>query len=113
MPFSSSEADAIESQALRAIVSTNSPFSLFEDPEMFTLFRMLRSRAPDLIPSAKVIGGRLLNEAAATVEDKLSKILKGQVFGAYTIYRVYNLFYFSLISHGSNVFISSLSFAPS
>ncbi|KAJ7077492.1 ribonuclease H-like domain-containing protein [Mycena epipterygia] len=81
MPFSSSEAEAIESQALRAIVSTNSPFGLFEDPEMLTLFGMLRSRAPDIIPSGKVIGGRLLNEAAATVEDKLSKILKGQVFG--------------------------------
>ncbi|KAJ7751786.1 ribonuclease H-like domain-containing protein [Mycena maculata] len=81
MPFSSSEADAIESQALRAIVSTNSAFGLFEDPEMLTLFGMMRSRAPEIIPSGKVIGGRLLNEAASTVEEKLSKVLTGQMIG--------------------------------
>ncbi|KAJ7760892.1 ribonuclease H-like domain-containing protein [Mycena maculata] len=81
MPFSSSEADAIESQALRAIISTNSAFGLFEDPEMLTLFGMMRSRAPGIIPSGKVIGGRLLNEAASTVEEKLSKVLTGQMIG--------------------------------
>ncbi|KAJ7892304.1 hypothetical protein B0H14DRAFT_2560358 [Mycena olivaceomarginata] len=37
MPFSAAEADAIEAQALRAIISSNSPFRLFEDPEMLTL----------------------------------------------------------------------------
>ncbi|KAJ7865195.1 hypothetical protein B0H13DRAFT_2353121 [Mycena leptocephala] len=54
MPFSSSEVDAIQSQLLRAIVSTNSPFGLFEDPEMLKLFGTIRSRAPDIIPSGKV-----------------------------------------------------------
>ncbi|KAJ7724310.1 ribonuclease H-like domain-containing protein [Mycena maculata] len=81
MPFSLSEADAIESQVLHAIVSTNSAFGLFEDPEMLTLFGMVRSRAPEIIPSGKVIGGRLLNEAASTVEEKLSKVLTGQMIG--------------------------------
>ncbi|KAJ6607539.1 hypothetical protein B0H10DRAFT_548655 [Mycena sp. CBHHK59/15] len=43
---------------------------------------MMRSRAPDIIPSGKVIGGRLLDEAATIVDDKLSKILNGQALGA-------------------------------
>ncbi|KAJ7814179.1 ribonuclease H-like domain-containing protein [Mycena leptocephala] len=76
MPFSSSESGAIQSQALRAIVSTNSSFGLFEDPEMLTLLGMLRSEAPAIIPSGKVIGGRLLDEAATTIQEKLSKVLK-------------------------------------
>ncbi|KAJ7223699.1 ribonuclease H-like domain-containing protein [Mycena rebaudengoi] len=79
MPFSKSQAEAFESQALRAIISTNSAFSLFEDPEMLTLLGMARSLAPDILPSGKVVGGRLLNKAAATVDEKLSKLLEGQV----------------------------------
>ncbi|KAJ7834463.1 hypothetical protein B0H14DRAFT_2590888 [Mycena olivaceomarginata] len=57
MPFSAAEADAIEAQALRAIISSNSPFRLFEEPEMLTLFGMMRSQGPQILPSAKVIGG--------------------------------------------------------
>ncbi|KAJ6609924.1 hypothetical protein B0H10DRAFT_2225457 [Mycena sp. CBHHK59/15] len=71
MPFSKSQAEAFQSQALRAIMSTNSVFSLFEDPEMMTLLGMARSLAPDILPSGKVVGGRLLNEAASTVDEKL------------------------------------------
>ncbi|KAJ7175140.1 ribonuclease H-like domain-containing protein [Mycena crocata] len=81
MPFSASEAEAIQAQALRAIVSTNSAFGLFEHPEMLTLFGMMRSFAPDIIPSGKVVGGRLLDEAATTVDEKLSKLLAGQQLG--------------------------------
>ncbi|KAJ6608959.1 hypothetical protein B0H10DRAFT_1955000 [Mycena sp. CBHHK59/15] len=81
MPFSASEADAIQGQALRAVISTNSTFGLFEDPEMLTLFGMMRSLAPDIIPWGKVVGGRLLNEAATTVDKKLSKVLAGQELG--------------------------------
>ncbi|KAJ6624566.1 ribonuclease H-like domain-containing protein [Mycena sp. CBHHK59/15] len=88
MPFSSSEAEAIEAQALRAIVSTNSAFNFFEDPEVLTLLGMMRSRAPDIIPSGKVIGGRLLDEAATIVDDKLSKILNGQALGAVYSYTI-------------------------
>ncbi|KAJ7882909.1 ribonuclease H-like domain-containing protein [Mycena leptocephala] len=84
MPFSSSEVEAIEAQALRTIVSTNSAFRLFEDPEMLTLLGMMRSRAPEIIPSRKVIAGRLLDEVASTVEQKLFNILKGQALGAVT-----------------------------
>ncbi|KAJ6612301.1 hypothetical protein B0H10DRAFT_1952450 [Mycena sp. CBHHK59/15] len=81
MPFSASEADAIQAQALRAVVSTNSAFRLFEDPKMLMLFGMMRSLAPDIIPSGKVVGGHLLNEATATVDKKLSKVLAGQELG--------------------------------
>jgi hypothetical protein len=55
VPFSTSETDAIQVQALRAIVSSNSPFGLFEDPEMLTLLGMLRSQTPIIIPTRKVL----------------------------------------------------------
>jgi hypothetical protein len=81
MPFSAAEADAIEAQALRAIISSNSPFRLFEEPEMLTLFGMMRSQGPQILPSAKVIGGRLLNEGSESVEAKLATVLKGKNIG--------------------------------
>ncbi|KAJ7253812.1 ribonuclease H-like domain-containing protein [Mycena rebaudengoi] len=74
-------AAALQSQALRAIISTNSAFRLFEDPEMLALFGMMRSCAPDIMPSRKVIGECLLNEAAQTVEEKLARVLKDQNLG--------------------------------
>jgi hypothetical protein len=74
-------ANAIQSQALRVIVSANTLFGIFEDPEMLTLFSMLRSQAPSIMPMGKVIGGCLLNESYTTVEGKLSKILEGQMLG--------------------------------
>ncbi|KAJ7222722.1 ribonuclease H-like domain-containing protein [Mycena rebaudengoi] len=81
MPFSVSQASALQSQSLHAIISTNSAFRLFEDPEMLALFGMMRSCAPDILPSGKVVGERLLNEAASIVEEKLVHVLKNQVFG--------------------------------
>lgn len=41
MPFSDDEKKAVQAQALRAIVGTNSPETLFEHPEMLKLFGML------------------------------------------------------------------------
>ncbi|KAJ6603896.1 hypothetical protein B0H10DRAFT_2229602 [Mycena sp. CBHHK59/15] len=64
MPFRTEERDAFQHQALRAIVSSGAPFVLFEDPEMRILFGMLRTTAPEILPSGKVLGGRLLNGAA-------------------------------------------------
>jgi hypothetical protein len=81
MPFSGSEADAVQAQALPAIVSSNSPFSLFEDPEMLTLLSMLRSQAPGIIPTRRVLSGRLLDEASTIVHQKLSQILAGEALG--------------------------------
>ncbi|KAJ7105348.1 ribonuclease H-like domain-containing protein, partial [Mycena epipterygia] len=65
MPFGKAEADALQKQALRAIISSGSSFRTFEDPEMKILFGMLRTTAPEIIPTGKVLGGRLLDEAAA------------------------------------------------
>ena len=41
----------------------------------------MRMAASSVLPSAKVIGQRLLNEAAETVEKKMDKILKGKSVG--------------------------------
>jgi len=81
MPFSPTEAAAIQAQTLRATISGNAPFRFFEDIEVLKLMRMLRTAAPGIMPSAKVVGGRLLNEAAENVETKISKILKKKNVG--------------------------------
>ncbi|KAJ7157411.1 ribonuclease H-like domain-containing protein [Mycena filopes] len=84
MPYSPEETAALQAQALRAIVSSGAPFRLFEDPEMKILFGMMRTTAPDVIPSAKVIGGRLLDAAADNVDEKVRKIMKDQILGLST-----------------------------
>jgi hypothetical protein len=81
MPFGAEEKAAFQKQALRAIVSSGAPLQLFEDPEMKILFRMLRTTAPGVIPTAKVVGGRLLDAEAAEVEEKIKKVMKGKVLG--------------------------------
>jgi len=81
MPFSPTEAAAIQAQTLRATISGNAPFRFFEDIEVLKLIRMLRTAAPDIMPSAKVVGSRLLNEAAENIETKISKILKKKDVG--------------------------------
>ena len=80
MPFSPSEKGAIQAQALRATVSANLPFRVFEDA-VVKLFWMMRTAAPSILPSAKVIGGRLLNDAAVVVEKKMDKIPQGKNVG--------------------------------
>ncbi|KAJ7576623.1 hypothetical protein C8J56DRAFT_1116967 [Mycena floridula] len=84
MPISNAEKDAIQAQALRAVISTNSSFRLFEDYEMRKLFKMIRSAAPAVLPSAKVVGGRLLNDASQKVERKIKKVMRGQNVGLCT-----------------------------
>ena len=42
---------------------------------------MMRTAALGVLPSAKVIGGRLLNDAAAVVEKKMDRLLKGRSVG--------------------------------
>jgi hypothetical protein len=81
MPFSESERDAIQAQSLRAVISANWSFRSFENPEVVKLFWMMRSAALEILPSAKVVGGKLLNDAAAKVESKLDKVLKGKQVG--------------------------------
>ncbi|KAJ6610956.1 ribonuclease H-like domain-containing protein [Mycena sp. CBHHK59/15] len=84
MPFGSSERDVIQAQALRAVVSANLPFRALRNPEMLKLFGMLRTTAPDIIPSGKVLGGRLLNEAAEKVEVDIKRVMKGRDVGLST-----------------------------
>ena len=81
IPFSPVERDVVQAQALRAVISTNSAFGLFEDPEMQELFHLFRTVTPSVLPSGKSVGGKLLNDAAQSVEQKLLKTLKGQYVG--------------------------------
>ncbi|KAJ7829574.1 hypothetical protein B0H14DRAFT_3872928 [Mycena olivaceomarginata] len=79
------EKAALEAQALRAIVSSGAPFQLFEDPEMKILFGMMRTTAPEAIPSAKVMGGRLLDTAAEGVDEKVKKVMKARLLGLWYV----------------------------
>jgi hypothetical protein len=81
MPFCESEKDAIQAQSLRAVISANWSFRSFENPEVVKLFWMMRWAAPEILPSGKVVGGKLLNDAAAKVESKLDKVLNGKQVG--------------------------------
>ncbi|KAJ6620892.1 hypothetical protein B0H10DRAFT_2432631 [Mycena sp. CBHHK59/15] len=84
MPYGTEEKDALQKQALRAIISSGSPFGLFEDPEMQILFGMIRTTAPGILPTGKVVGGRLLNGAAEDIELRLNKRLKNRNVGLCT-----------------------------
>ena len=81
MPYGEAEKAAIESQALRAIVSGGLPLGAFEDHEMRLLIGMFRTTAPAILPTGKVAGGRLLKAAAADVEAITIKALKGTTAG--------------------------------
>jgi hypothetical protein len=81
MPFSESEKNAIQVQSLRAVISANWSFWSFKNPEVVKLFWIMRSAAPDILPSGKVVGGKLPNDAAAKVESKLDKVLNGKHVG--------------------------------
>jgi hypothetical protein len=81
MPFSLTKAAAIQAQTLQATILGNAPFHFFEDIEVLKLIWMLRTAAPDIMPSVKVVGGQLLNETAESIETKISKILKKKDVG--------------------------------
>ena len=78
IPFSDEETEQIHAQFLRATLSANLPFSWVEDPKIIKLFTMFRSRAGDVIPSRKVVGGRLLKEEHERVENELKAKLEGK-----------------------------------
>ena len=46
--------------------------------ELFCLFQTV---ALSVLPSGRSVGGKLLNDAAQSVEEKLLKTLKGQYVG--------------------------------
>ena len=81
MPFNPSETEAIWAQALHAVISANLSFWVFEDLEVIQLFEMVWSTALSVLPSGKVIGGRLLDNAGAIVEMKINKIIQSETVG--------------------------------
>ncbi|KAF8188283.1 ribonuclease H-like domain-containing protein [Mycena galopus ATCC 62051] len=80
-PFSPAETEEIQAQVLRATISAGMPFRVWENPEVLRLIGMFRSAGPAIIPSRKVVGGRLLNEAAGKVEVEVNLALQGREIG--------------------------------
>ncbi|KAJ7625146.1 hypothetical protein B0H17DRAFT_1151269 [Mycena rosella] len=80
-PFTIAEVDEIRAQALRATVSARIPFHARENRELKKLFGLLWTAAPDIMPSRKVIAGRLLNEATEMVEVDVKHGLQGRQIG--------------------------------
>lgn len=78
MPFSQAQIAAIQAQALRAQISANLPFHAYENVEMLKLFQMMHTAAPAIMPTAKVLGGRLLDDAVKVVNQKLCVMLEGR-----------------------------------
>ncbi|KAJ6610935.1 hypothetical protein B0H10DRAFT_1953428 [Mycena sp. CBHHK59/15] len=63
------------------VVSGGLPLRAFREPEMLVLFGMLHLTAPEIMPTGKVVGGRLLDDAAEEVELKTEKVLKDKDAG--------------------------------
>ncbi|THU97324.1 hypothetical protein K435DRAFT_965546 [Dendrothele bispora CBS 962.96] len=76
IPFTEEQEHAIHIQFLRATISANLPFHWVENPEVIKLFLLFRSCAGDVIPSAKQLSNRILNEEHGKVEKELKKTLK-------------------------------------
>ncbi|KAJ6549409.1 ribonuclease H-like domain-containing protein [Mycena vulgaris] len=81
MPFTTAQIQAIQAQTLRATISTGVAFRFWENREVKKLFRMMRTAAPSVLPSRKVIANRLLNEAAEEIEDRVRERLCGEIIG--------------------------------
>ncbi|KAJ7678395.1 hypothetical protein B0H17DRAFT_1206849 [Mycena rosella] len=60
--FSESQMERIQTQFLHATISANIPFQWVANPEVIALFMMFRSAAGKVIPSRKVLSGRLLKQ---------------------------------------------------
>ncbi|KAJ6562267.1 hypothetical protein B0H19DRAFT_1210101 [Mycena capillaripes] len=78
IPFSDAQSEMVRSQFLRATVSANLPFCWTINPEVIKLFLMFRSTATDVMPLDEVIGGRLLDEAAAKVDKEVVAMVKSK-----------------------------------
>jgi hypothetical protein len=81
IPFHMAHTAMIQAQCLHAVILTNSSFSFFEDPEVVELLKMMRTAAPEILPSGKCIGGKLLNDASGVIEVELEGILQGWMIG--------------------------------
>jgi hypothetical protein len=78
IPFTPEQTKAIHTQFLRATVSANLPFQWVENPEVVKLFIMFRALAGEVIPSAKMLSGRLLDEENERVDKKVKETVKGK-----------------------------------
>jgi hypothetical protein len=81
LPFTAEQQLAIKEQATRAIISTGSAFSLFEDIEMVKLMTMLRSVAPRVLPKGKAVGTTWLDKCAGRVEEVLLDTFENRQIG--------------------------------
>ncbi|CAK5266666.1 unnamed protein product [Mycena citricolor] len=79
MPFSEEQAEMIRLQSMRATISANLPFRWLADPEVITLFLMMRSAAGSVLPSPKVLATTLLDMEASRVDADVRELLKGKV----------------------------------
>jgi hypothetical protein len=80
-PFTTAEAAEFQAQALRATVSAGLPFRVWENREVQKLIGLLRSAGPEILPSRKVVAGRLLDNAAEIVEVQVKRSLQGKEAG--------------------------------
>jgi hypothetical protein len=78
IPFNDAQSKIVRDQFLCATISANLPFRWTLDPEIIKLFLMFRSTATDIMPSNKVISGRLLDEAVARVDKEIVSTVKGK-----------------------------------
>lgn len=81
IPFTDAETKAIRAQVLRVMVSANTAARAFEDPEMLRLMGMLRTAAPAIMPTGKVLLGSLLTDAAKPIKAGLAAALNGKEIG--------------------------------
>jgi hypothetical protein len=79
--FSKEEIAEIQNQALRAIISANLPYGVFDDLEMIKLMEMLQACTMDVLPSRKVVGGQLLNDAVEKIDDEMKGLFDGKNIG--------------------------------
>ncbi|KAL0566357.1 hypothetical protein V5O48_015656 [Marasmius crinis-equi] len=78
IPFSEQEAKDIRTQFLRATISANLPYTWVENPEMITLFLMMRGQAGKVMLSAKQLSTSLLKDENERVEKEVRDEVKGE-----------------------------------
>lgn len=81
IPFSQCKTKSVHAQLECVVIACNLAENFFLHPEVQTLFTMFCSAALEVFPSGKLIGGRLLDEAARNVDERVKKELKGKQIG--------------------------------
>ncbi|PBK94194.1 hypothetical protein ARMGADRAFT_1098847 [Armillaria gallica] len=78
IPFTDEQKEEIYRRFCRATISANLPCRWVEDPEIIKLLLVFRSRADSVIPSRKVLSGRLLDREYDRVQEELKEEMKGK-----------------------------------